>query len=279
MIPGHLAGAPAGCRRRWPTGRPGRLAAAKRRRGGLRVAQQAALASYRVAPGLLSQGFLNPGSLNQGGRHRHRPRAEGGGDQHPGPHDYEKRRIDVQQPRGMAAQGRQVKQAGQDERLPGQGGLAGRVPVGTDHDQDHGRPLDREDEAHRRPGCMREWPAGHHGHGAAEQDPAARAETPPAAGGQHREYHGCAGQLQRGQAQRGPGGMLSGLGGEQDAVFHRPDQPGRRVGVAGPPPGVPEVRDVSRPGRSARPAAPTPQATRGHSSADARLHPHERRPS
>jgi hypothetical protein len=198
-----------------------------------------------VAPGLLSHGLLNPCSLNQCVRHRHRPRAEGGGDQHPGAHDHEERRIDVQQPRGVAAQGRQVEQAGQDERLPGQGGLAGRMPVGADHDQDHGRPLDGEDETHRRPGRVSEWPSGHDGHGAAEQDPAARPETPPAAGRHHREYRGRAGELQYGQAQRGPGGMLGGLGGEQDAVFHCPDQPGRRVGGAGPPPGVPEVRDVA----------------------------------
>src|SRR5216683_5477783 len=43
--------------------------------------------------------------------------------------------------------------------------------------------------------------------------------------------------------------MLSRLGGKQDAVLNGPEQPGRRIGVAGPPPGVPEVRDVaSQPG-------------------------------
>ena len=129
VISGHPAGAPAGQRRRWPTGRPGRLAAG--RRGRLWVAQEAALAPDRVAPCLpspclLNLCLLNPGPLNQCGRHWHRPRAEGGGDQHPGSHDHEKRWIDVQQPGGVAAQGRQVEQAGQDERLPGQGGLTSR---------------------------------------------------------------------------------------------------------------------------------------------------------
>jgi hypothetical protein len=177
-----------------------------------------------------------------------------------GSHDHEERWIDVQQPGGVAAQGRQVEQAGQDERLPGQGGLASREPVGTDHDQDHGRPLDREDEAHRRPGRVGEWPSGHDSRGAAEQDPAARAEAPPAPGRQHREYRGGARELQCGQAQRGPGGMLSGLGGEQDAVLHRPDQPGRRVRVAGPPPGVPEVREVA--GQAGQPGQQSPPRRR-----------------
>ena len=97
-------------------------------------------------------------------------------------------------------------------------------------------------------------------HGAAEQGPAARPETPPAPGRQHREDRGRAGELQCGQAQRGPGRMLGGLGGEQDAVFHRPDQPGRRVGVAGPPPGVPEVRDVA--GEAGQPGQHSPTRRR-----------------
>ena len=54
--------------------------------------------------------------------------------------------------------------------------------------------------------------------------------------------------------------MLGGLGGEQDAVFHRPDQPGRRIGVAGPPPGVPDVRDVA--GEAGHPGQQAPSRSR-----------------
>ena len=183
---------------------------------------------------------------------------EADGYQHPAAHHHEELRVQVQQPGCVRAEGGQVEQAGQGECHPGEGRLVVRLAVGAGDGEHHPRALGGQGEAHDRARLPDERASGHDGRRAAEQGPAERAETPPAAaGGQHREHPGRAGQLERGQPQGRVRRMLGRLGHEQDAVLDRPDQPGRRIGVARPPPGVPQVGEVA--GQAGQPRHQAPR--------------------